>query len=134
MKGLEVPPAVVEQLGNGKRPRILVSINGHSWTTRIAIMRGRNLIGLSKANRAAADLEVGQDVEVEVSLVNESQTLDIPTDVATALDAALAARQHFELLTVSQRRQHIRLIDQARTAETRFRRIQQLVQSLMARS
>lgn len=132
MRGLEVPPAVIEKLGNGKRPRITVSINGHSWTTRIAIMRGRNLIGLSNANRAAAGLGVGQDVDVDISLASEPQTLEVPSDVVAALDGSPGARQRFDLLTISQRTQHIRLIGQAKSAETRSRRIQQLVQSLIA--
>ena len=41
MRGLEVPPAVVAALGGGKRPRVTITINGHSWKSRVAIMRGR---------------------------------------------------------------------------------------------
>ena len=33
MRGLEVPPEVVEALGGGKRPRVVVTIGGHSWRT-----------------------------------------------------------------------------------------------------
>ena len=39
MRGLEVPPEVVESLGQGKRPRVTITINGHSWKSRVAIMR-----------------------------------------------------------------------------------------------
>ena len=49
MRGLQVPAEVVDALDGGKRPRVTVTVNGHSWTTRIAIMRGRHLIGLSNA-------------------------------------------------------------------------------------
>ena len=41
MRGLEVPPEVVESLGQGKRPRVTITIDGHSWKSRVAIMRGR---------------------------------------------------------------------------------------------
>jgi hypothetical protein len=51
MDGLEVPPAVVEALAGGKRPTVTITINGHSWRSRVAIMRGRYLLGLSNANR-----------------------------------------------------------------------------------
>jgi Domain of unknown function (DUF1905) len=37
MRGLEVPPEVVESLGQGKRPRVTITINGHSWKSRVAI-------------------------------------------------------------------------------------------------
>ena len=53
MRGLEVPLEVVESLGQGKRPRVTITINGHSWKSRVAIMRGRYLLGLSNANRQA---------------------------------------------------------------------------------
>jgi hypothetical protein len=39
MKGLEVPPEAVEALGGGKRPRVTITVNGHSWRSRVAIMR-----------------------------------------------------------------------------------------------
>jgi len=54
MRGLEVPPEVVEALGGGKRPAVTITINGHSWRSRVAIMPGRYLLGLSIANRQAA--------------------------------------------------------------------------------
>jgi Domain of unknown function (DUF1905) len=44
MRGLEVPPDVVESLGQGKRPPVTITINGHSWKSRVAIMRGRYVI------------------------------------------------------------------------------------------
>jgi hypothetical protein len=52
-KGLGVPPEVVEALGAGKRPAVTITINGHSWKSRVAIMRGCYLLGLSNANRFA---------------------------------------------------------------------------------
>jgi len=66
MRGLEVPPEVVEALGGGKRPAVTITINGHSWKSRVAIMRGRYLLGLSNANRKAAGVATGDEVEVEV--------------------------------------------------------------------
>jgi hypothetical protein len=59
MRGLEIPPEVVEALGGGKRPAVTITINGHSWKSRVAIMRGRYLLGLSTANRQAAGVVTG---------------------------------------------------------------------------
>ncbi|WP_433146539.1 DUF1905 domain-containing protein [Actinomadura nitritigenes] len=33
MRGLEVPEEVVEALGDGKRPRVSITVNGHTWTS-----------------------------------------------------------------------------------------------------
>ncbi len=133
MRGLAVPADVVERLeraGGGKRPRITVTINGHTWHTRLAIMRGRHLIGFSNANRAATAAEVGDEVVIDITLDESPELVEAPTDLADALDAEPAARARFDALTISQRKQHIRLIDQAKTSATRARRIAQLVQTL----
>ena len=37
ISGLEVPPQVVEALGGGKRPRVIITINGHSWGARLLL-------------------------------------------------------------------------------------------------
>ncbi|WP_062303180.1 YdeI/OmpD-associated family protein [Demequina subtropica] len=133
MKGLEVPAAVVDDLGGGARPRVVVTVNGHAWRTAIAKMRGRHLIGLSTANRAAAGVATGDQVEVDVALDLEPLAADEPQDLADALDAEPAARAAFDSLTVSQRRQHIRVIEQAKGADTRARRIGKVVDEARAR-
>jgi hypothetical protein len=75
MRGLEVPPEVVESLGQGKRPRVTITINGHSWKSRVAIMRGRYLLGLSNANRQAAGVAIGDEVEVELEFDPEPRVV-----------------------------------------------------------
>jgi len=55
MRGLEIPERVVDALGRGKRPPVTITVNGHTWKSRVAIMRGRYLLGLSNANRRGAD-------------------------------------------------------------------------------
>lgn len=130
MRGLEVPPEVVEGLGGGKRPRVTVTINGHSWSTRIAIMRGRHLIGLSHANRTAAGAALGDEVEVEVELDTEPVTVVEPEDFVRALDADPDARAAYDRLTVSQKRQHVRAIESAKQPETRVRRVEKALAAL----
>ena len=106
MRGLEVPQGVVESLGGGKRPPVTITINGHSWRSRIAIMRGRYLIGLSNANRQAAGIASGEEVEVEVTLDAEPRVVVEPADFAHALDAAPRARAAYERLSYSHRREY----------------------------
>ncbi|MFF2276875.1 YdeI/OmpD-associated family protein [Agromyces sp. NPDC058126] len=130
MRGLEVPPEVVEALGGGKRPRVVVTIGDHSWRTRIAIMRGRDLIGFSNANRAATGAQVGDEVEIGLELDTEPITVDEPTELSEALGADPAARAAFDALTLSQRRQHVRVIEQAKGADTRVRRVEKLIADL----
>src|SRR4029450_11647521 len=50
--GAEVPAEVVGALGQGKRPKVAITINGHTWRSRVASQGGRYLVGISAANRS----------------------------------------------------------------------------------
>jgi len=130
MRGLEVPEEVVEALGGGKRPPVTITINGHSWKSRIAIMRGRYLIGLSNTNRKAAGVATGDEVQVNVELDVEPRIVVEPTDFAQALDADRAARAAYDRLSYSHKREHVRAIESAKKPETRSRRIDAAVANL----
>ncbi|MGH2872640.1 MAG: YdeI/OmpD-associated family protein [Solirubrobacteraceae bacterium] len=124
MRGLEVPAEVVEALGAGKRPRVTITINEHSWRSRVAIMRGRYLLGLSNANRQATGVVTGDEVEIELELDPEPRTVVVPADFARAVDADPTARTAYDRLPDGQRREHVRAIESAKKPETRKRRIE----------
>jgi hypothetical protein len=130
MRGLEVPPEVVEALGGGKRPAVTITINGHSWKSRVAIMRGRYLLGLSNANRKAAGVVTGDEVEVEVEIDAEPRVLVEPADFARALDADPVARTAYDRLSYSRKREHMLAIESAKKAETRTRLIENTLATL----
>ena len=123
MRGLEVPQEVVEALGGGRRPRVTITMNGHSWKSRVAIMRGRYQLGLSTANRHAAGVVTGEEVEVDVECDTEPPVVVEPADFACALDADSVARAAYDRLAYSHKREHVLAIESAK-AETRVRRIE----------
>jgi Bacteriocin-protection, YdeI or OmpD-Associated/Domain of unknown function (DUF1905) len=130
MRGLEIPPEVVEALGGGKRPAVTITINGHSWKSRVAIMRSRYLLGLSTANRQAAGVVTGDEVEVDVELDAEPRAVAEPADFARALDADPVARAAYDRLSSSRKRQHVLAIDRAKKAQTRKQRIETTLATL----
>jgi len=130
MRGLEIPQEIVEALGAGGRPPVTITINGHSWKSRVAIMRGRHLLGLSNANRQAAGVVTGDEVKVEVELDTEPRVVIEPPDFARALDADLVARAAYDRLADSHKREHVRAIESAKKPETRTRRIEKAITTL----
>ena len=130
MRGLEVPPEVVESLGQGKRPRVTITINGHSWKSRVAIMRGRYLLGLSNANRQTAGVVTGDEVEVELEFDPEPRVVVEPADFARALSADPIARTAYDRLPDGRKREHVRAIESAKKPETRVRRIEKALATL----
>jgi hypothetical protein len=130
MRGLEVPPEVVEALGGGARPPVTITINGHAWKSRIAIMRGRHLIGLSKANREASDVAIGEEVEVELELDTEPRVVVEPADFGQALDDDPVARAAYDNLAYSHIREPVLPNACAKNTVTRVRRIEKAIATL----
>jgi hypothetical protein len=125
-----VPKDLVDALGSGPRPPVSVSINGHTWRTRIALMRGQCLIGISAENRAASGIAEGDDVEVVLALDTAPRTVPEPEDLAEALNRNPEARSAFDLLPFGLKRKHVAAIEEAKSAEVRQRRIAKLVTEL----
>ena len=90
--GFEVPGRVVDELGAGKRPAVQVTVNGHRYRSTVAVMGGRFLLPLSAQNRAAAGVAAGDEVTVDIELDTAPRVVEVPADLAAALDAEPAAR------------------------------------------
>ena len=121
--GMVVPPEVVEALGGGKKPAVTVTVGGHTYRTSIASMGGRYLIPLSAERRAAAGVGAGDQVDVDVELDSEPRTVEVPADLAAALDREPAARARFDALPYSHQLRHVLAVEGAKTEATRARRI-----------
>jgi hypothetical protein len=94
-----VPAEVVGALEAGKRPKVVITINGHTWRSRVASMRGRFVVGISAANRAASGIALGDEIEIGLELDTEPRVVAEPTDLAEALDADPPARAAFDQLS-----------------------------------
>jgi hypothetical protein len=64
--GIEVPEDVVEKLGGARRPPVRVTINGHTYRSTVAVMGGRNHLGVSAENRTAAGVSAGDLIDVDL--------------------------------------------------------------------
>ena len=128
--GIQVPDEVVEQLGAGKRPPVRVTINGYTYRTTVAPMGGAFWIPLSAEHRTGAGTAAGEAVEVEIEVDSEPRAVVVPDDLAAALDAEPAARQAFETLSYSNQRRHVLSVEEAKTPETRGRRIDKVLAAL----
>ena len=128
--GLRVPPEVVASLGAGKKPAVSVTINDHTYRSTFASMGGVFMLPVSADVRAAAGVEAGDDVDVDVALDTAPREVTVPPDLATALDADAAARRSFDGLSYSNKRRIVMPIEDAKAPETRQRRIDKAVDAL----
>ena len=121
--GFMVPPDVVEALGKGKRPPVVIELSGYSYRTTIAPYGDDFFVPLNRKNREASGLTAGDTVEIGISFDAEPRTIDPPDDLAAALSTRPEAETYFDRLSYSHRREYVEWIEEAKKQETRERRI-----------
>jgi hypothetical protein len=129
--GMEVPAEVVTALGAGRKPAVRVTVGGHTYRSTVATMGGRFLLPLSAENRTAAGVAAGDTVEVDVELDDAPRVVDVPGDLAAALDADPEARRRFDRLSYSHQRRHVLAVEGAKAEDTRARRVAGVVAALL---
>lgn len=89
------------------------------------------MLPISAEHRKGAGVSEGDKVEVEVVLDLEPRVIVIPPDFAASLEQASDARQFFEKLSYSNKRRFVMSIEEAKTPETRYRRIEKAISLLI---
>ena len=119
--GLQVPDDVVEALGAGKRPPVVVTVGGYTYRTTVAPMGGAFWIPLAAEHREPAGVRADDEVDVRIELDTAPRDTALPGDLDAALDDA--ARSHFHALAPSHRKEWVRWVEEAKKPETRVARI-----------
>lgn len=128
--GIEIPASVVSSLGGGGRPPVHVTINGVSYRTSIGAMDGKFMLPVSAERRAAAGVKPGDVFDLELELDTTPRQVTVPEDFAAALAAEPIAKSAFDKLSYSGKQRHILPIEDAKSPETRARRIAKAVEAL----
>ena len=121
----------VAALGDGKKTfPVKVTVNGESTLDlRVARMAGENLVGFSKAARAAAKVEPGETIDIVIVADATERTVEVPDDLAKAM-ADGGTTDAFAALAPSHRKEYVRWITEAKKPETRQKRIDEAVQKI----
>mgnify|MGYP001618630023 FL=1 len=120
----------VASFGAGKAFPVAVTIGGRTARLRVARMGSENMIGFSKAVRADLGVEIDQEIEAVIRVDSAERTVDVPAELAAALDADPAVRAAFDALSYTARKEHARSVAEAKQDATRERRITKIVDAL----
>ena len=121
----------VAQIGEGaKRFPVRATVNGYTWRTSVARMGGEFLLGLNREVRQGAGAEAGDTVEVEIELDDAPREVEVPEALADALAADPTAKQAFDGLAYTHRKEYARWIAEAKRDETRERRVSEALERL----
>ncbi|HEY5401109.1 MAG TPA: YdeI/OmpD-associated family protein [Trebonia sp.] len=130
--GILVPDEVIEQLAGGRRPPVVVSVNGYEYRTTVGVMNGKHMISVSAAVRTATGLKGGDPIHVTLTVAESPREVTIPADFAAALAADEQAGVFFGKLSNSLQRYHVDSITAAKSADTRQRRIDKAIALFLA--
>ena len=128
--GIEVPADVVAALGAGKRPPVVVNVNGYEYRSTVAPMSGKYLLPFSADRREESGVGGGDAIDVQLTLDTAPRTVELPDDLRCALNSSATAAAAWEKLSLTHRKEHVRSVLDAKKAETRTRRIAAVVASL----
>ena len=126
---VEVPFDVMERYGRARAP-VLVRINGVELRTTVAVYGGRYYVGFRKEIRERAGIGPGDRMTVEIEPDEAPREVEVPPELARALETAPEAKDAFEGLSFTHRREYAEWVSGAKKQETRNRRVGRAVEML----
>ncbi len=124
--GIVVPDEVMEELNAGKRPSLMVRVNGYAYQVTPGVMDGRTMLSFSADHRQQSGLKGGDKVHVELAVATTPREVEMPDDLRKALEES-DTWAFFDSLSNSLQRYHCDQINGAKAEETRQRRIEKAV-------
>lgn len=117
----------------GVRGRVPVTgtINGAPFRSSIfPTGDGTHYMAVNREVRERAGVAAGDRVEVLMETDTAPRTVAIPPDLKKELSKSVAARVRFDKLSYTHRKEYVQWIEAAKRAETRTRRIKQVLDKL----
>jgi hypothetical protein len=128
--GIKIDPAVPEALGGGKTPLVSVTLNGFTYASKIASMRGDLWIPVSAEIREKAKVEAGGTYDIAIVLDSAPRVIEPTADLAAPLAADPVAQAAWDKLAPSRKKAYVTTIEGTKSRETRARRVERTLAEL----
>jgi hypothetical protein len=125
-------PFDVKALFGRARCPVRVTINDHTWRTTTQVYGAEYHIVVSADARSAAGVEPGDRVRVQVKKDDTVRATEVPPELAARLRTDPDAKDAFESLAPSHRREYARWVAEAKLPQTRLRRSEVALERLKA--
>jgi hypothetical protein len=126
---VELPFDPRERFGKARAP-VRGTVAGASFRTTVAVYGGRYYLGFNKQVRDRADIAIGDKVDVTLELDDEPRNVEVPPQLASALERDAEAKAVFERLSYTHRREYAQWVAEAKREDTRIRRADRSVAML----
>lgn len=126
---IEIPAKNLAEIGGNKRAPLKVTLNGYTYQSTAAVMDGKVLVVFPTKDRQASGVAAGDRVLVTLELDAGYRNVDMPLELQDTL------KKHnlnnvFHDLPYSKRKEFARQIAEAKTPETKARRLDKIINSL----
>jgi hypothetical protein len=129
---VDVPFSVRDTFGTGGQVKVRATFDGHEYRGSLAPMGGgSHALGVTKEVRAAIGKDVGDVVDVVLERDTEERVVTVPAELAAALAGSATARQRFDTLSYTHRKEYAKWVAEAKKPETRERRARGAVEMLI---
>jgi Uncharacterized protein conserved in bacteria len=124
------PPFDVETVFGAKRVKVKATFDGTEYRGSIVKMGGCYMLGMTQDIRKKIGKDFGDTVEVTVEKDEEERIVELPSQLAEAFEQNPEAKNTFEKLSYTGKREYVLWINDAKKEETRNSRIEKAIQLL----
>jgi len=128
-----IPCDVEEVYGTKGQVKVKALFDGHPYRGVLANMgMGCHVIIVRKDIRTAIGKQVGDLIKVEIEPDKEERVVDVPEDLAGLLAKNKKAKEFFDSLSFTNRKEYANWISSAKKDETRGKRLKLALEKLKA--
>jgi hypothetical protein len=129
---IEVPDAIVDELGGKGRIPVRVTFDGVAYRGSIVRHRGTTMIGVTKTVIAEAGVAIGDTLDVVAENDEAPREVEVPDELAKAVRANRLTKA-WEELSFTRRKELATGVASAKRPETRAKRVETAVGKLSER-
>ena len=129
--GFVIPDEVVEELGGGRKPKVVVTIGSHTWRSSIVNMGGQFMLGVSMANRGRRGRRGRSDSRRRMSCSTRRRAPSrCPRTWLRSCPATTGRGPRGRGWSFTRQNEAARLLTEAKKPETRTRRLEKVLAEL----
>lgn len=126
-------PFDVETVFGAKRVPVCGTINGAPFRSTIFRMGGEQFMVVNRQLRGAANAKAGDIVRVEIKRDTAPRIIEPPADLLAALNENQQAKEIWERISYTHKKEFVTAIEEPKKPETRARRVQKTISELLTK-
>lgn len=128
---IDFPYDLKDTFDKGNLVPIIATFDGIEYQGSLAKMGGKKAMLLLRNDvRAKLGKDIGDKVDVTVTLDDKPRTIEIPKELAQEFKKNKEAKEYFESLAFTHRKEYVKWITEAKKEETRTNRVKKAIEMI----